>query len=54
MADDEVLVQLATRIPKGLHRDIKLRCVQSEATVMEFVTEAIVQKLKRDARRQRS
>ena len=26
--EDDVLIQLATRIPKGLHREIKLHCVR--------------------------
>lgn len=42
---DEVWVQLATRIPKKLHRDLKLHCVQSETSVMDFVTKAIEEKL---------
>jgi hypothetical protein len=28
--DDEVLVQLATRIPKPLHRELRLHCVSYE------------------------
>jgi len=43
---DEVWVQLATRIPKALHRDLKLHCVEAETSVMEFVTQAIEEKLK--------
>ena len=43
---DEVWVQLATRIPKTLHRDLKLHCVVTETSVMEFVTKAIEEKLK--------
>ena len=42
---DEVWVQLATRIPKSLHRDLKLHCVNAETSVMEFVTKAIAEKL---------
>ena len=42
---DEVWVQLATRIPKALHRDLKLHCVETETSVMEFVTQAIAEKL---------
>jgi len=45
-AGDEVWVQLATRIPKALHRDLKLHCVEAETSVMEFVTKAIEEKLK--------
>ena len=43
---NEVWVQLATRIPKALHRDLKLHCVETETSVMEFVTKAIEEKLK--------
>ncbi|MFN8542979.1 MAG: hypothetical protein U0807_02015 [Candidatus Binatia bacterium] len=45
--EDDVLIQLATRIPKGLHREIKLFCVQSNISVMEFVAAALEDKLKR-------
>jgi hypothetical protein len=43
---DEVWVQLATRVPKTLHRDLKLHCVVTETPVTEFVTKAIEEKLK--------
>jgi 4-hydroxy-3-methylbut-2-enyl diphosphate reductase IspH len=46
-SDDVVWVQLATRIPKSLHRDLKVHCVTAEASVMEFVTKAIEEKLAR-------
>ena len=42
---DEPFVQLATRIPKGLHRAIKLRCVEAGVPVMEFVIGAIEERL---------
>ncbi len=45
--DDDVLIQLATRIPKGLHREIKLFCVQTGISVMEFVAAALEDKLRR-------
>lgn len=48
--DDDVLIQLATRIPKGLHREIKLHCVQTSISVMEFVAAALEDKLRRNAR----
>jgi predicted HicB family RNase H-like nuclease len=44
-SDVEVWVQLATRIPKALHREIKLYCVRREVSVMDFVTQAIQEKL---------
>ena len=42
-----VWVQLATRIPKPLHRELKLHCVTAEKSVMDFVTKAIEEKLAR-------
>ncbi len=48
--DAEVWVQLATRIPKQLHRDIKLYCVEHECSVMSFVTAAISERLASSAR----
>ncbi len=47
-------VQLATRIPKTLHRSMKLHVVVSEQSMMDFVTEAIQEKLAKDAKRRRS
>lgn len=45
--DPEILIQLATRIPKVLHRAIKLHCVEANVSVMEFVANALEDKLKR-------
>jgi hypothetical protein len=47
MARDEsvVWIQLATRIPKSLHRDLKLHCVTVDTSVMDFVVKAIEEKL---------
>ena len=42
---EEVLTQLATRIPKDLHRRLKLHCVTHEIAVQDFVTQAIEEKL---------
>lgn len=50
-ARDEAQVQLATRIPKRLHRELKLHCVRAERSVMDFVTDAITEKLTREAPR---
>jgi len=52
--EDEVLIQLATRIPKGLHREIKLYCVQTGISVMDFVAAALEDKLKRGPSRRKS
>ena len=42
---DEPISQLATRIPKELHRRLKLHCVTHEIAVQDFVVEAIEEKL---------
>ena len=44
---EEPWTQLATRIPKELHRRLKLHCVTHEIVLMQFVTEAIEEKLGR-------
>ena len=49
--ENEVWVQLATRIPKHLHRELKLHCVRSDVSVMEFVVHALEEKLQREAGR---
>ena len=49
--EDDVLIQLATRIPKGLHREIKLFCVQNGISVMEFVAAALEDKLRKSSAR---
>jgi hypothetical protein len=46
--DGDVWVQLATRIPKAVHRDLKLHCVRAEQSVMDFVTKALKEKLERE------
>ena len=51
MAKVEVVwTQLATRIPKELHRRLKLYCVTHDIALMHFVVEAIEDKLGRKAR----
>ncbi len=50
---EEVWVQLATRIPKELHRRLKLRCVTNETMVQSFVVEAIREKLGREGKRKK-
>jgi len=49
--DHEVWVQLATRVPKHLHRELKLHCVKSDVSVMAFVVHALEEKLQREAGR---
>lgn len=48
-SESEVWVQLATRIPKNLHRELKLHCVKSDVSVMDFVVRALEEKLSREA-----
>ena len=47
---EEVWTQLATRIPKDLHRRLKLHCVTHEIAVQDFVLAAIEEKLGRKTR----
>jgi len=47
---DEPVTQLATRIPKDLHRRLKLHCVTHEIAVQDLVVEAIEEKLGRKTR----
>jgi hypothetical protein len=51
LATDEVWVQLATRVPKELHRKLKLHCVVSDTSVMQFVVDALGEKLQRESGR---
>ena len=52
--DDEPWVQLATRIPKELHRELKLHCVKAEVSVMDFVVAALKERLDRTGRKRRA
>jgi predicted HicB family RNase H-like nuclease len=45
--EETVWSQLATRIPKSLHRNLKLHCVMAGISVMQFVGEAIAEKLEK-------
>jgi len=47
---EEAWTQLATRIPKQLHRRLKLHCVTHDIALMHFVTEAVEEKLRRKAK----
>jgi predicted HicB family RNase H-like nuclease len=47
---EEAWTQLATRIPKELHRRLKLHCVTNDTSVMDFVVEALKEKLGRQSR----
>jgi len=48
--DEEAWTQLATHVPKELHRRLKLYCVTNDIVLMHFVVEAIEEKLGRKAR----
>jgi len=50
---EEPLTQLATRIPKDLHRRLKLYCVTNDIALMHFVVEAIEEKLGRKTGRKK-
>ena len=47
MKPDELWTQLATRIPRELHRRLKVYCVTHDVTLMHFVVVAIEEKLGR-------
>ena len=49
--EDEPWVQLATRIPKDLHRKLKLHCVESDTSVMDFVVQSLEEKLAKTRKR---
>ena len=51
--DDEPWVQLATRIPKALHRELKLHCVTNDIVLMNFVVAAVEERLGRASARKR-
>jgi hypothetical protein len=44
-----VWVQLATRIPKDLHRRAKLHCIETDRSLTEFIVEALEDKMRRNA-----
>src|SRR5438552_1158077 len=50
---DAPWVQLATRIPKELHRRLKLHAVTHDVSLMEFVVSAIEERLAREGGRRR-
>ncbi len=52
--NDEPWVQLATRIPKTLHRQLKLHCVQTDSSVMDFVVQSLEERLGKAGSRKRS
>jgi len=51
---DQAWTQLATRIPKELHRRLKLHSVTADVTVMDFVIQAIEEALRRKAKKRKT
>ena len=51
---DEVLVQLVTRIPKELHRRLKLHCVETDTALMHFVEVSVREKLAKPSGRKQA
>ena len=51
--NDEAWVQLATRIPKELHRRLKVHAVTHDVSLMEFVVSAIEEQLARESGKRR-
>ena len=45
--EEFVWVQLATRIPKALHRELRLHCVYADVRLMDFVVQAVEEQLAR-------
>lgn len=39
--DGDVVVQLATRVPKTLYREVKLHCVEESISISDLVAEAL-------------
>ena len=52
--EEEAWVQLATRIPKSLHRELKLHCVNADQSVMDFVVASLRERLARVSGKKRS
>ena len=46
---EQTWVQLATRIPKRLHHELRLHCVRSDLKLMDFVVQAIEERLRRES-----
>jgi len=51
--ESEAWVQLATRLPKSLHRELKLHCLRAETTMMHFLVVALREKLAKGSRGKR-
>ncbi len=51
--DEEHLVQLATRIPRRIARDVKAYCIRHDLRLQSFVRTALQEKLARSRRARR-
>jgi hypothetical protein len=51
--ESEGWIQLATRIPKSLHREVRLHCLKAETTMMHFLVAALREKLAKGSRGRR-
>jgi hypothetical protein len=49
----EATVMVSTRIPKELHRRMRLHCVTRETKMMDFVTAAIDEALRKSRRQKK-
>jgi hypothetical protein len=45
--DQEIMVQLATRVPRRIARDVKQYCVRNDLRLQSFVRTALTEKLAR-------
>jgi predicted HicB family RNase H-like nuclease len=45
--EEHVWVQLSTRIPKTLHKALRLHCAYAETSLMDFVSKALEEHLAR-------
>jgi hypothetical protein len=52
--DEEPWVQLATRIPKPLHRELKMHCVRADVSLMDFVVAALRERMAKVNTRKRA
>jgi hypothetical protein len=48
---EEAMVQMATRVPAALLQRIKIHCVEREVAVMDFIADALREKLRRSGLR---
>jgi hypothetical protein len=53
-SDDEPLVQLATRVPRRIVREVKAFCVRHDVRMQSFVRTALTEKLARARAGERS